>query len=169
MRKLMITTTALMLSVLTVPCFALDPPTPCEDTDPEAFRDVGKNVAVIDVGEVVKEKGKNLCSILLDLDNGSRVKFVFTTMRTVGGGVAWKQISLTHVRVDRSRISRLPQAPLTPTLTTSDRKEPDSGDMFIEIKCLDGWWLRGFAPEPHQEALPLGSPPRAVLRTIKFR
>jgi hypothetical protein len=99
MRKLMMTT-ALMLSMLTVPCFAMDPPPPCEEISAEEFRDAGRTSAVIDVGEVVKEKGKNLCSILLDLDNGSRIKFVFTTMRTVSGGAAWKQISLTRVHTD---------------------------------------------------------------------
>lgn len=77
---------------------AADAPPPCETFPPESFKEItaGGLMRVIEVGDVVKERGKNLCSILLDTTRG-RVQLFFTTSLTVRGDPMWKKVSAKFV------------------------------------------------------------------------
>jgi hypothetical protein len=97
--------TACVLSCLAVTAalpraaHAFDPPVPCEEFTSDSFRDIFNtpSIRVVDVGDVVKEKGRNLCSVLIDTSLGARVQFFFTTARSVSGAAMWKQVSFKVV------------------------------------------------------------------------
>lgn len=60
--------------------------TPCETIEPSKFQDwkTTDGTAIIDVGNVVKEKGNNICAIIMDTTAG-RVQMVFTVVSSISG------------------------------------------------------------------------------------
>lgn len=96
MLKTLLLTAAL---VAPVAAYADDAPMPCAFTPSSAFNDLfpsSSGIEVLAVGEVVKENGRNVCSVLIDTSAG-RANLVFTTTLLLNGNTAWKRIAIKRV------------------------------------------------------------------------
>ena len=69
---------------------------PCTSVAREAFFQAfnsNSGIDILDVGNVVKEPGYNVCSVIIDTTDGS-VRFGFTTDLTVNGNPIWRRVFL---------------------------------------------------------------------------
>lgn len=92
---------SLIIAILALPGIAAASPEgpPCDQTESSAFEGLtaGGRMTVLAVGEVTKEKGKNLCAVIIDTSVGT-IKLIFTTRILVDGNAAWQKVSASVVQ-----------------------------------------------------------------------
>ena len=95
-------------------------PLPCEAISPDDFSAgwyaPATGISVLQVGTVVSESSSNnLCSILLDTNQG-RIRFYFTTTVGVGGGVLINRVAVREVPMNAqpARPAYVPYTPPSP-------------------------------------------------------